>query len=213
MIVLSIMVGCWCQASELGKLLTLKVEKRLVYETVLDRFRLKDSGEAILISSMIGKPIQSRVMKSPDGEVELNWVLGSKNQKWVLVIGVFKGDRVFLVSAVPSTITTSYSYAEYPIWIPLDGSRIMWWGLGSRECSIINVKSLLENLSSGFHTQEGRNLAFQGYDAIDPVLDPLIMPYKFKALSTDESSGVSLMKNDRKLEVKGGFIYSWVMTK
>ncbi|BDU74907.1 hypothetical protein [Mesoterricola silvestris] len=204
------MASGWSYGADLNSLLAQRVERRLIYQSVFDRFHVRSRNDSIQISAIIGKAARSTVLNSPDGNIDLYWITGNTNKKWTLIIGVHEKRRIFMVSAVPSVLPTDLSYAEYPIWVPLDGGRVLWWGWGSRECAIIDVRKVLENTSYGFLTQEGRMPIFKNFDATDPALSSSIQPYKFIRLGSDDSADIALFKNGCKMEIKNGFVYFWV---
>ena len=208
--VILVIMGLACHASGVNEVLSLKVEKRLITQNVIERFHVKSPGGSISLLSLVGKPIKSSVSQSLDGETKLNWVVGAKNQKFVLVIGTYKNEGVFLVDSLPSKMPTNYSYGEYPVWLPLNGSRVLWWGFGSRECSILDVRGLRENPRSGYFSDEAKKLVFKSFDAIDPSLGSIIAPFEFKRIGPDDSSDIVVIKGKKILKITEGFVHSWV---
>lgn len=200
----------WSYGADLDFLLSQKVERRLIYQNVIDQFHVKSPDDTVQIRSFLGKPVRSKAIKSPDGSIELHMVLGISSKKTALVIGVYENRRIFMVGAVPSAMPSNLSYAEYPVWIPLNGGRVMWWGLGSRECSIVDVRQVLEDGSVGFFTQEIRTPIFKGFDAMDPALRSIIKPYVFLKVGPDDSADIALFRDGCKLGIKNGFMYSWI---
>jgi hypothetical protein len=194
---------------QVAKLLDQKVGKKFVYSNLLKETDLDPVSNTLSIRSLIGTPIHTTMMVSSDRLTSLVWIVGSKNKNRVIIIGVRNSDDIFMVAPAPRVYPKSFNYAEYSVWLPLDGGRLLNWGLYSRECSILEVGVVNSSAFSGYDMNALSSPAFHDFDALDPTLSNQIKPYSFSRTGPDDSSDIRLFCRGRKLVVKNGYSYLW----
>jgi hypothetical protein len=194
---------------QIAKLVEQKVDKKFVYPNLLKEVELDPTASTLSLQSLIGKPIHATMMVSADHSTSLVWIVGTKNKNRVIVIGIHNSGDVFLVAPAPRVYPKSFNYAEYPVWLPLDGGRLLYWGLDSRECWILDVGEVNSSVFSGYDPNSSPSSAFHSFDALDPTLSNQIKPYSFARTGPDDSSVIKLLCEGKRLVVKNGYSYLW----
>ena len=194
---------------DFGRILEQKIEKKFVYPDLRKEVEVDPASSTIHLRSLIGKPIKMVTITSPDHSASLVWIVGSKDKGRVIIIGIHNSDEVFLVTSTPRIYPKSFNYAELPVWLPLNGGRLLYWGLDSRECSILDVRAVNRTEFIGYDLDALPSPGFQNFDALDPSLSSQIKPYSFSRTGPDDSADIRLFCGGRRLVVKSGDSYLW----
>ena len=205
----AITLQCAETKPQVDKLVDQKVDKKFVYSNLLKEVELDPTSNTLSLGSLVGTPIHATTKVSADHLTSLVWIVGSKNKNRVIIVGIHNSGDIFLVTSTTRVYPKSFNYAEYPVWLPLDGGRVLYWGLGSRECSILDVSVVNSAAFSGYDLNALSSPAFHDFDALDPTLSDQIKPYAFSRTGPDDSSDIRLLRGGRKLVVKTGYSYLW----
>lgn len=194
---------------DFSRILDQRIDKKFVYPDLRKEVAVDPASSSIRLRSLIGKTIKMVTMTSPDHSASLVWVVGSKDKDRVIIIGIHNSDEIFLVTSTSRIYPKSFDYAELPVWLPLNRGRLLYWGLESRECSILDIRVVNHANFVGYDLDALPSPGFQNFDALDSTLSDQIKPYSFSRTGPDDSSDIRLLRGDRKLVVKNGYTYLW----